>query len=228
VLLLTCEHGGRRIPAEYRTLFRGAEKVLASHRGWDPGALPLARIVAKRLRLPLLDVEWSRLLVEANRAPTNRRIWSSYTAGLPRSERLQILDKYWWPHRREVEERVAALSARGRRVLHVAVHSFTPVLDGQVRDADIGLLYDPRRPAERAIARRWKAILEELDPSLRVRFNYPYHGAADGLPTWLRKRFPDARYAGYEFELNQAVLSGARGKALAATVAISCQRLLAG
>ena len=32
-LLLTCEHGGNTIPRAYAPLFRGASRVLASHRG---------------------------------------------------------------------------------------------------------------------------------------------------------------------------------------------------
>ena len=45
-LLVTCEHGGNRVPKEYRRLFAGWEPVLASHRGYDPGALTLARELA--------------------------------------------------------------------------------------------------------------------------------------------------------------------------------------
>ena len=63
-LLLTCEHGGNRIPSGYAELFRGAEEVLASHRGWDPGALTLARHFARTLRRPVHAVTWSRLFVE--------------------------------------------------------------------------------------------------------------------------------------------------------------------
>ena len=210
ILLLTCEHGGNRIPTSYRSLFRGAAEVLASHRGWDPGALRVARALSARLRRPLLAVTWSRLLVESNRAPSNRRIWSSYTANLPRAEREAILARYWWPHRREV---VAAVQ-RGRetraRVIHVAVHSFTPVLGREVRKADIGLLYDSRRPAERALCRRWQVALRNSAPQLRVRRNYPYTGIADGLPTWLRRQFSAAAYAGVELEINQALLTGRR------------------
>ena len=73
-LVLTCEHAGNEIPARYMRLFRGADDVLASHRGWDPGALTLARLLARRLRRPLLSVSWSRLFVEANRAPHNPKI----------------------------------------------------------------------------------------------------------------------------------------------------------
>jgi predicted N-formylglutamate amidohydrolase len=136
VLLLTCEHGGNRIPAAYASLFRGAEELLASHRGWDPGALTLAQFMARRLGRPLLAVTWTRLLVESNRAPSNPRIWSRFTKALPREERQRILDRWWWPHRQAVERAVASTVARGDGVVHVAVHSFTPVLDGEVRNAE--------------------------------------------------------------------------------------------
>ncbi len=101
-------------------------------------------------------------------------------------------------------------AAGGRRSVHVAVHSFTPALAGERRSADVGLLYDPRRAGERALCARWQAILGELDPTLRVRRNYPYRGISDGLPSWLRRRFPGRSYAGVELELNQALLASRR------------------
>jgi predicted N-formylglutamate amidohydrolase len=227
-LLLTCEHGGNRIPRGYARLFAAAEQVLASHRGWDVGALTLARHLARALRRPLLAVTWSRLFVEANRAPTNRRIWSPYTAALAPDERARILARYWQPHRSAVEERVARALARGRRVLHIAVHSFTPELDGRVRNADVGLLYDSRRAREAALCRRWKAILGRLDPELRVRHNYPYRGSDDGLTTWLRKRHPEARYLGVELEFNQALVGSVGWRAFQRRVAESVGELVGG
>lgn len=209
-LLITCEHGGNRIPRPYAHLFRGAEELLESHRGWDPGALPLARLLARKLDRPLFYVTWSRLFVEANRAPSNPRIWSRFTKALPKAEREEILERWWWPHRRAVEEAVASGTAGGRRVIHVAVHSFTPDLDGEVRNADLTFLYDSRRRAEADLCHRWARVLRELDPELRLRFNYPYRGAADGLSTWLRQRFPGERYLGIELEVNQALV-GTKG-----------------
>ena len=43
--------------------------------------------------------------------------------------------------------------ARGRRVIHISSHSFTPELDGKVRSADVGLLYHPGRHGEAAAVR---------------------------------------------------------------------------
>jgi predicted N-formylglutamate amidohydrolase len=171
-------------------------------------------------------VTWSRLFVEANRAPTNRRIWSSFTKSLPREERRRILAKWWQPHRETVEQAVGADIARGRRLVHVAVHSFTPKLDGVVRNADIGFLYDSRRKDEARLCRNWGAILHELDPNLRVRYNYPYSGAADGLTTWLRLRHPQTRYLGIELEINQALVGGKDWRRFQDNVAASLRELV--
>lgn len=225
-LVITCEHAGNRIPVEYEELFRGAARVLASHRGWDPGALPIAQALGRRFETRLWATKWSRLLVEANRSPSNPRIWSSYTAPLARAERERILNRYFWPHRRQVERRVRQVAAGGKLALHIAVHTFTPSLHGVERNADIGLLYDPGRPSERSAAQAWKKALANLEPGLRVRLNYPYRGIADGLPTWLRRRLPDRHYAGFELEINQGILSGPHRTQVRDVIVKSVEHLL--
>ncbi len=225
-VLVTCEHAGNRVPREYAALFRGAARELSSHRGWDPGALALARALSQRLGRPLLAVSWSRLLVEANRSPTNPKIWSRRTRDLPAAERSRILARYWEPHRRAVVKAVRAGVAGSGQVVHLAVHSFTPSFEGRKRNADVGLLYDPGRPGERHLCARWKAILGEIDPTLRVRRNYPYLGVADGLTTWLRRRFPADAYLGVELEVSQARLDGPSRRRLTATLAASLERLI--
>ncbi len=225
-LVLTCEHADHRIPRAYAGLFDGAEDVVLSHRGWDPGALSLARFLAGKLEQPLLMTRWCRLLVEANRSPTNPGIWSRYTKGLPVEARERILARYWRPHRQAVEEAVAAALARGERVVHVAVHSFTPVMDGVVRNADVGLLFDSRRKHESVFARRWAASLRAHDPALRVRYNYPYLGRGDGLSTALRRRYPPSRYLGFELEVNQARSTAPDWRRLGSVLAASLSDIL--
>ena len=202
-VIVTCEHGGNRIPAAYWPLFRKHRRLLQTHRGFDPGALALARDLAKAFDAELVYSTTSRLLVELNRSVTNPSVFSVVTRGLPPAERHAIVDRYYRPYREWVETQVREASRGGKRVLHVSAHSFTPRLNGVVRRADIGLLYDPRRPAERAFCRTWKGTLEAADEALVVRRNYPYRGSDDGLTTSLRRLFPNARYAGIEIEVNQ-------------------------
>jgi len=220
-LILTCEHAGNRIPRQYTRLFAGAKRVLESHRGWDPGALRLGRLLARHLRRPLLATQWSRLLVEANRSPTNPRIWSRFTKTMPRDERQHLLDRYWRPHKQSVEAAIAQAITTGAQVVHVAVHTFTPVMDGVVRNADVGFLFDSKRAGEAQFARRWGALLHQHAPGLRLRYNYPYLGSADGLATWLRRRHPMRGYLGFELEVNQALAAGRGWRPVGAALAAS-------
>jgi len=210
-LLVTCEHGGNRVPGEYRRLFAGWETVLASHRGYDPGALALAKDLARAFDAPLVASTVTRLLVELNRSPGHRQLHSEITRDLAPSQKARIAARYYEPYRREVEQRVAQATADRRRVIHISAHSFVPVLNGRTRNADIGLLYDPGRPAERALCARWKQCLGARASRLRVRRNYPYRGYADGLTTYLRRRYARHGYLGFEIEVNQKhVLAGER------------------
>jgi predicted N-formylglutamate amidohydrolase len=88
-------------------------------------------------------------------------------------------------------------------VIHLSSHSFTPELDSIVRNADIGLLYDPTRSGEVDLCDRWKAALKASAPGLCIRRNYPYAGKGDGLTSWFRKQLPPDVYMGIELEINQ-------------------------
>lgn len=209
-VIVTCEHGGNRVPAAYARLFAGREAVLDSHRGWDPGALPLARRLASRLSAPLIASKVTRLLVELNRSSHHRALFSEVTRGLPDAEKQAIVARHYQPYRDRVVQAVRDVVDGGDIALHLSVHSFTPVLDGVERTADVGLLYDPARPGEVAFADQWRTALCRMQPSLRVRRNYPYLGKADGLVTSLRRRFATDAYIGVELEVNQKhLVSGA-------------------
>jgi predicted N-formylglutamate amidohydrolase len=205
-LLLTCEHASRRVPPQWRALFEGRDALLASHRGWDPGALRVARALARALDAPLIATAATRLLVDANRSPHNPRVFSELTCGLPRADRERLLARYHAPHRERVR---AAIAANPGTTVHVGVHSFTPRLGRERRAFAVGLLYDPKRRRERLLALDWQTRLQAYLGRGQVRRNAPYRGDTDGLTTALRRELPEGRYLGLELELNQAVLAEA-------------------
>jgi predicted N-formylglutamate amidohydrolase len=208
-LLVTCEHGGHRVPRRYAALFRGKERLIASHRGWDPGALAFARSLARATGAELVAATATRLLVDLNRSPHNPRVFSDITRGLPLEKRREMLAQHHAPHWHRVRESILRLRCTGRCVVHLGVHAFAPLLRGVRRDFEVGLLYDPRRSGERVLARSWQKRLRELAPQLRVRRNAPYRGDADGLTAALRREFGPRAYLGLELELNQRALGHA-------------------
>jgi predicted N-formylglutamate amidohydrolase len=111
--IITCEHGGNRVPAPYRELFRDRQQeLLDSHRGWNSGAPVMAKALAASHRAPLVASTTSRLVID--------------------------LERCHRPYRDQVEHLVTQSLSRGHRVITSSSHSSTPELDG-VRSADVGL-----------------------------------------------------------------------------------------
>jgi len=203
-LVITCEHATNKIPARYASLFRGVDELLSSHRGWDPGALSVAKHLAKAFDAPLFVGQVSRLLVDLNRSDWHPKLCSDR---VPASVRAEVLARYHRPYREDVERAIR----KRRRVVHLSIHSFTPVLDGALRNCDASFLYDPQRPREQELAIALRDWLRQNVQGLRVRRNYPYVGYSDGFTTHLRKELPASRYVGLEWEMNQALSLGQAG-----------------
>lgn len=229
-LVLTCEHASAAVPGRYRTALAGAKHLLHTHRASDPGALELARRLARATGAPLLVGTATRLLIDLNRSEDRAELWSPWSAALPAAERRRLIEQRHRPFRDATR---AAIDGRlagqpGCAVLHVSVHSFTPLRRGQRRSMHVALLFDPARPLEARLARRWRRALQRREPRLEIAFNRPYRGTDDGHTTALRHRYPPTRYAGLELEINQLFprRGGPRWQRLQAHLQTSLQELL--
>lgn len=202
-VLFTNEHGGNRIPRKYAARFVGHQELLQTHRGWDPGTLQTATYFHQQQPSQMFASQTSRLLIDLNRSETHPSLFSKLVPPPSDSHRTELLESYYRPWRQEVAQWISNQVQSKHFVWHVSFHSFTPVLDGEVRTAEIGLLYDPARGPEREFCHLWRMSLRERFPGFRVRMNYPYRGIADGHTTALRKQFTAKQYAGIELEVNQ-------------------------
>ena len=202
-VVVTCEHGGNRIPEKYRPVFIPYQELLQTHRGYDIGSLPLFRCLAGEEADDSFLAEESRLLVDLNRSLHHPGLFSEITLALPSDQQKELLRQYYHPYRSAVEARIFGYIGEGCMVFHLSVHTFTPFLQGEERQADIGLLFDPARPLEAKLCAQWQARLLHVSPGLVVRMNYPYLGIDDGLTTHLRTKFGPVQYAGVELEVNQ-------------------------
>lgn len=223
-VVVSCEHAGNEVPERYAPSFASAaaRAALESHRGWDPGSLEIGERLAAELDAPLVVQRVSRLVVECNRSLDHPSLFSEFTRGLSERERAELLERYWRAHRDAVRKLVDG-APPGPTVVHVGVHTFTPVWKGRSRSTDVGLLYDPSRGLEAGVARRWRRELvrrlgrderpgvDEGARALRVHLNRPYRGWTDGLTTTLRGEMPEARYLGIELEVSQRLVPASAG-----------------
>ena len=206
-LFLSCEHGGNKVPPDLMPRFTGHKDILNTHRGLDIGALDLFRNLAP-LAQETTHATLSRLCIELNRSEHHQRLFSAYTKDIDPARKQELL-KFHRAYRSGFTKLIEKRIATKGNVLHVSVHSFTPVLDGVKRTMDIGLLYDPSRTGEKTFCWDWRSAIKERMPSLVVSMNQPYKGISDGFTTALRVKFPK-HYSGIEIEVNQRFATNGR------------------
>ncbi|MBW2256278.1 MAG: N-formylglutamate amidohydrolase, partial [Deltaproteobacteria bacterium] len=144
-VVLSCEHASVELPDGYRWSSVDAWLV-GTHWCYDIGAAELARDLATALGCPAVFANFSRLICDPNRvldSPTLfRRVAEGRPVDLNRKltdlERAARVDRFYHPYHERLEAAVAARP--GAAVL--AVHTFTPVFEGERRHLEVGVLFD--------------------------------------------------------------------------------------
>ncbi len=208
-LILTCEHASKRIPAPLRTTATD-RKWLDTHWGWDIGARTVCREMIRQTGGVGVFARFSRLLADANRAPSHQHLVRcavegevlSFNRDLTIEEVDRRLDRYHAPFHAAIDRTVGARMRQPGDVMLLAVHSFTPQLGDDVRTMDVGVLFDPFEP----VARRFRD--EIAAEGFKVALNEPYSGR-NGL-MYAAMRHGQAHGALYlELEINQKLIGNA-------------------
>ncbi len=180
--LIACDHASNRVPASVNggTLDL-APGEMARHIAWDIGAAGVTRHLADRLAAPAILSRFSRLVIDPNRGEDDPTIVMKVYDGtivpgnrhLTPEERERRLNDWYRPYHAAYAE----LAARRRDTLVVAVHSFTPRLNGRShRPWHVGILYDARdERLSRPLIDRLKA-----EGDMVVGENEPYAGHLPG------------------------------------------------
>ncbi|MBF0355323.1 MAG: N-formylglutamate amidohydrolase [Alphaproteobacteria bacterium] len=173
-VLLICDHAANAVPASLRNLDL-PESDLNRHIAWDIGAEAVTLGLAARLGATAVLGSVSRLVIDLNRDPTLADAIPKESDGIeiPGNRNLtyveitERIDSYFIPYHQAVEKEIARL---GRPTL-VSLHSFTPVMNGQTRPWQVGILWNQD-------GRLAVPLIEVLSqrPGLCVGDNLPYSG----------------------------------------------------
>ncbi len=193
-LILIADHASNRVP---RCLDRLglSDAELASHIAWDAGTASVARHLAELLDAPLLLSNYSRLVIDCNRAPNSAQsiLAASDGSQIPGNRDLSYehvasrIGTFFTPYHDAIGALLDACRHKDTAIL--SVHSFSPVLQGNKRPWSIGVCYgdDPR------LAHALLPHLSELAPgpvgdnepySIEndVDYSLPRHASGGGLP----------------------------------------------
>ncbi len=178
-ILLICDHASRRFPAALGTM--GLDPVARRcHLGLDIGAGALTERLAVALSATAVLCQYSRLVIDCNRQLMDPSAFLEFGDGIvvpgnrnlhPEDKRMRA-DEIYWPYHKAVESQVERLQATGRPPIFLAIHSFTPVLNGESRPWEMGVLWD----ADRVMAEIFVHDLREA--GFDVGDNEPYSGKA--------------------------------------------------
>jgi predicted N-formylglutamate amidohydrolase len=165
-LVLLGDHAGRQIPQRLDQLGL-AEAALDRHIAWDIGVAGLGARLSVLLDAPFIRQAYSRLVIDCNRAPGAEGSMPEVSDATqvpgnrdlsPRAIAARIAEIYQPYH----DTIARMLDARaGRRTVVVALHSFTPSMQGQGRPWRLGVLHRHDSAFSSAMLARLRADLGE-------------------------------------------------------------------
>lgn len=180
-VILVCEHASNAIPPQWGDLgLTPAQR--RDHIAWDPGALGLARGLARRMDATLIHAPVSRLVYDCNRAPDMAGAMPARSeihdipgnAAISLDERLARTEAVYTPWANALHNLIARRIALGRRPVVITIHSFTPVFHGRPRHVEFGVIHDADAHLAVAILGAARKLTR-----LHAELNAPYSAADD-------------------------------------------------
>jgi predicted N-formylglutamate amidohydrolase len=219
-IILVCDHASNAVPQSMHNLGLDA-KELTRHIAWDIGAAEVTRRLATRLDAPAVLAGYSRLVIDCNRPPGDPTSIPAISDGtvIPGNHKVSDaeaelrLETFFWPYHHAITNTLAHIWRHGLAPALIAIHSFTPQLQGNSpRPWHVGILWNRD-------GRLVMPILEQLRncPDLCVGDNLPYSGREVGFT--METHAGAAGLPHVEFEIRQDLLADEGGWDRWATIA---------
>ena len=178
-LLLICDHASCRFPKSLGDM--GLDPFARRcHLAVDIGAGPLTERLAASLGVTAVLAQYSRLVMDCNRELMDPGAFLQFGDGIlvPGNRNLHQADKdlrantLYWPYHDAVDQQVKRLFKLGPPPAFIAIHSFSPVMNGEARPWEMGVLWDTD-------TRLRDIFLDDLSAAgFLVGDNEPYSGKA--------------------------------------------------
>ncbi|MES2421675.1 MAG: N-formylglutamate amidohydrolase [Pseudomonadota bacterium] len=217
--LLIGDHAGNAVPKALGSLGL-IDAELSRHIGWDIGIGELGALLAEKLDAVFVRQTYSRLVIDCNRSPSQPDLIAEVSDGtvIPENAALAEVDRaarfeeIHTPYQEAIAAEIARRDAAGMATVLVALHSFTPAMQGALRDQarpwHIGILHDG---GDTAFAHALLDVLRD-EADLVVGDNEPYRMDLIDY-TIPRHAYPQRRlYA--EIEIRQDLLGSSEGCAV--------------
>jgi len=215
---LVGDHAGRATPASLDDMGLTPE-MFDRHIAWDIGVAGLGERLSRRLNATFVRQTYSRLVIDCNRRPgavdsiptVSDGVAIPANENLSDGERAQRRAEIFQPYHDRIASLLEVRRQSGQPTLFVALHSFTPVLQGFQRPWRYGVLHRGDSALSRHVL---AALIREMGDEAGD--NQPYAMDLSDATVTLHA---DPRGLDYlELEVRQDLLSGEAGQDVAATL----------
>lgn len=194
-LLLVCDHASRLFPSAVGDL--GIDPIAQRcHLAWDIGAGALTERLAESLEATAVLASYSRLVVDCNRNLMDPSAFLEFgdgvviqgNCGLSQRDKDRRAEEIYWPYHYAIGQELRRLSAHEFLPAFFAIHSFTPVINGESREWEIGILWDADRPTAEVLIDGFRAAgyhvgdNEPYSGKAPMDFTVDHHAESAGLP----------------------------------------------
>ena len=178
-ILLVCDHASLRFPTSLGTM--GLDPAASRcHLALDIGVGSLTEKLADSLGVTAVLCQYSRLIVDCNRQLMDPGAFLEFGDGiiitgnrnLHQAEKDARANEIYWPYHSAIDGQIKRLQRKSVSPVLISLHSFTPVMNGESRTWEMGVLWDK----DRVTAEIFVHDLREV--GYLVGDNEPYSGKA--------------------------------------------------
>ena len=195
-LLFTCDHASWSVPESLRGLGLRA-RDLQRHIGWDRGAEEATLRLARRFDAPAIMTHYSRLVIDCNRALRTGASIPEISDGtqipgnlaLSQAEVKRREDALFKPYHAAIGDLLDKMRGNGVTPIYIAMHTFTPRMNGFKRPWHFGVLWDRdsclAEPLMAELRRNPGIVVGDNEPySAKGKFDFSrmQHASTAGLP----------------------------------------------
>jgi predicted N-formylglutamate amidohydrolase len=211
-VVLIGDHAGRLIPRSLGDLGL-PPSAMDGHIAWDIGVAGLGERLTEALDAIFIRQAYSRLVIDCNRRPGAADSTPAESDGQPIPGNMSLgaadldarRDEIWTPYQSRISAELDERARRGRPIVLVSLHSFTPVFQGCRRPWRYGVLHR----GDSALSGRLLVLLRDL-MGAEAGDNQPYAMDANDTTVPLHA---DPRGLDYlELEVRQDLIASPAGQ----------------
>jgi predicted N-formylglutamate amidohydrolase len=194
-ILLVCDHASCRFPEALGDMGLDPFARLC-HLAIDIGAGSLTECLSDSLGVTAVLAQYSRLVVDCNRELLDPGAFLEFGDGilvpgnrnLHRADKEARADAIYRPYHRAIDQQIERLKTIGSAPVFISIHSFTPVLNGESRPWQVGVLWDKDRRTAEIFVDEFRAaglVTGDNEPysgKAPQDFTIDHHAEAIGLP----------------------------------------------